>query len=223
MERYGNSFSFESHGISERAYNLIIGFMLLWGFGLNYVMATFFSEPILCFIESMNPIAFLIGYVVCVLIGTLLIHKTGSVGSFIGYTLIAMPIGILLCAFVDGIAVDTIRSAVFVTAIVTLTFMILGTLFPKFFLKLGRVLLFALIGLIIGELLSTLIFRYYSGVYDWLAVGVFSLYVGFDWAKANSLECTVNNAIDSAAELYLDIINLFIRILSIMARSKSRD
>ena len=223
MDDYRSVSSFEQQGISERTYNLIIGFMLLWGFCLNYIMSAYFSEPIIRFIETTNPIVFLIGYFVCVLLGTFLIHKTGSVGSFVGYTLIVAPIGVLLCAYVDSISVDTIKSAVFVTAIVTLTFMILGTLFPKFFLSLGRVLLFALIGLIIGELISTLIFRYHSGIYDWLAVGIFSLYVGFDWAKANALECTVNNAIDSAVELYLDIINLFIRILSIMSRSKSRD
>ena len=39
---------------------------------------------------------------------------------------------------------DTVKSAVLVTAIVTLAFMIAGTLFTNFFLKMGRVLIFSL-------------------------------------------------------------------------------
>ncbi len=43
-------------------------------------------------------------------------------------------------------------------------------------------------------------------------------YIGVDWGRANQIERTVDNAIDSAAALYLDIINLFLRILRIMSK-----
>ncbi len=49
---------------------------------------------------------------------------------------------------------------------------------------------------------------------------LFCGYIGYDWARANQIPKTVDNAIDSAAALYMDIINLFLRILRIMGRSR---
>jgi FtsH-binding integral membrane protein len=51
-------------------------------------------------------------------------------------------------------------------------------------------------------------------------VAIFCGYIGVDWSRANSIPKTLDNAIDSAAALYMDIINLFVRILSIMGRSE---
>jgi FtsH-binding integral membrane protein len=53
---------------------------------------------------------------------------------------------------------------------------------------------------------------------DWVVVGIFCGYIGYDWARANAIPKTLDNAVDSAAAIYIDIINLFIRILSIMGR-----
>ena len=208
--------------ISERAFNMIIGAMLLWGFFLNYVTVAAFGRQVVALVNGMNPLIFLIVYFVLALAGNALVVKGGPALSFVGYTMIAAPIGIVVCMSVQGIPVDMVKSAVLITAIVTLSFMIAGTLFTGFFLTLGRVLFFSLLFTIIGSLISLLLFhsRGYM-VYEWLGAGIFSLYIGYDWARANTCARTVDNAIDLSASLYLDIINLFLRILRIM--SKNRD
>ena len=207
--------------ISERAFNLIIGGMLLWGFFLNYMTVALFAEQAIRLVLGMNPIVFLIAYLVLVLIGNAMVVKGGAGMSFIGYTLIAAPIGILLCISIQGVPVDTVKSAVLVTAIVTLAFMIAGTLFTNFFLKMGRVLIFSLIFMIIGTLISTLLFGgRNNSIFEWLGLALFALYIGYDWARANTCARTVNNAIDLSASLYLDIVNLFLRILEIMNRNR---
>ena len=144
----------------------------------------------------------------------------GGTLVIIGYNLIALPIGVVVCACVTGIPVSIVESAVLVTAIVTLSFMILATIFPGFFLSMGRALGVGLLVAIIAELVSMLIFRSVSSVFEWIFVAIFSLYIGYDWARANTCARTVNNAIDLAANLYLDIINLFLRILEIMSKRK---
>ncbi len=209
--------------ISERAYNLVIGGMLLWGFLLNYITVTFFGAQVVRLVSGMNPLVFLIGYFVIVLLGNTLVVRSGPALSFVGYTLIAAPIGLVLCMALQGYGTGIIREAVLVTAIVTLSFMIAATVFPGFFLRLGRVLFFSLIAMIVGELIAMLIFHSAPVIYEWIGVGIFSLYIGYDWARANSIARTLDNAIDISASLYLDIINLFLRILSIMARSKRRN
>ena len=209
--------------ISERAFNLIIGGMLLYGFVLNYLTVALFAEKVIRLVSNMSPWVFLIGYFVLVLAGNFMVSKGGPALSFVGYTLIAAPIGMVLCLSLSGVPVSIIKSAVLITAIVTLSFMIAGTLFTGFFLKLGRVLFFSLLFTIVGSLISLLLFKNRAGmVYEWLGAGIFSLYIGYDWARANTCACTVDNAIDLSASLYLDIINLFLRIVAIMSDSKRK-
>ena len=130
-------------------------------------------------------------------------------------------IGLLLCVTLQGIPVNTVKSAVLVTSIVSLSFMIVGTLFPGFFLKMGRVLIFALFFMVVGSGISMLLFGRRSGMlYEWLGTAIFSLFIGYDWSRANTCARTVNNAIDLSASLYLDIVNLFLRILQIMSKNR---
>lgn len=206
--------------ISERAFNLLIGGMLLWGFGLNYLMVSLFGAQVARWFVGVSPLAFLLGYFALVLVGSALINRPSPVLSFIGYNLIAVPVGLVLCVALQGYYVDTIRTAALVTAIITLSFMIAATVFPGFFLRMGRVLFFALLVLIVGEIVSLLFFRGTGAAYAWLGAGIFSLYIGYDWARANTCARTVDNAIDLSASLYLDIINLFLRVLSIMGRRR---
>ena len=209
--------------ISERAFNLIIGCMLLWGFLLNYATVALFGEQVTRMVYGMNPLVFLLMYFALVLIGNGMVVRGGPAMSFAGYTLIAAPIGIVVCMSLQGIPVYIVESALLTTAVVTLSFMIAGTLFPGFFLRLGRVLFFSLLFMIVGSLISLLLFGgRNSMLYEWLGAGVFSLYIGYDWARANTCARTVDNAIDLSASLYLDIINLFLRIVQIMANSKRR-
>ena len=206
--------------ISARAFNLIIGGVLLWGFLLNYLMVAFLEPQIHSLVAGAGPIGFLIGYFALVLIGSVMISKGGAAMSFLGYNLIAAPIGIVVCLCLDGVPASTVKTAVLMTAIVTLSFMILATIFPYFFLSLGRVLAFSLGATLVISLVSGLIFHTYSMIYEWIFVGIFSLYIGYDWARANTCAYTVDNAIDLAASLYLDIINLFLRILEIVSRRR---
>ncbi len=207
--------------ISERAFNLIIGAMLLWGFALNYVTVALFARQAMRLVYGTNPLIFLVGYFALVLIGNTMVVRGGAVMSFIGYTMIAAPIGIVVCLSVQGVPLNIVKSAVLTTAVVALSFMIAGTLFPGFFLRLGRVLFFSLLFMVVGSLISLLLFGRRTGmIYEWLGAGLFSLYIGYDWARANTCARTVDNAIDLSASLYLDIINLFLRILSIMSRDR---
>lgn len=208
--------------ISERAFNLIIGGVLAWGFFLNYIMVALFGDRIAYFAARMNPFAYLLIYIVLVLIGSAMIARPSPILSFIGYNLIAVPIGVVLCGALAGIDPSIIETSVLLTAIITLSFMIASVLFPGFFLSIGRVLFFSLLFTLLGELITMIFFRR-GFMYEWLYAGIFSLYIGYDWARANTCARTVDNAIDLSASLYLDIINLFLRVLRIVARNNSRD
>ena len=206
--------------ISDRAFNLIIGGVLLWGFLLNYVMVAFFGEQLTAMVANMGVLPFLLVYFVMVIAGSIMIGKGGALVSFIGYNLIALPVGVVVCSCVEGIPVNVVKTAVLVTAIVTLSFMILATLAPGFFLGMGRVLGISLLFTLLAELITMFIFRRHASIFEWIFVAIFSLFIGYDWARANTCAKTVDNAVDLAASLYLDIINLFLRILALMSRKR---
>ena len=208
--------------LSVRGYNLLIGGLLLWGFLMNFLTVQLLGDKVMNYAMNGGSTVILIGYFISALLGVFLVHRDSPVTTFIGYNLICAPIGILLCVVLAGYEVSTITTAVLITAGITALFMVLAGLRPQIFLSMGRVLGIGLLVLIVGELLTFLIFRSsrMDLVWTWLGAGLFSLYIGFDWARCNVCACTVNNAMAAAANLYLDIINLFLRVLEIVGRRR---
>lgn len=208
--------------ISNEAYNLIIGGVLLYGFIINCIMTAVFGDSIIRFIMG-NPIAFYISYFALAIIGCLMVKKSDKpIFSFIGYNLMVVPIGMVI-AFTVTVYVSVgysqvVATAFGITAAVTLIMMFVASIYPNVFLNMGRVLCITLLSTVIIELIMFFVGAS-LGIIDYIVVGIFCLYIGYDWAKANAIEKTVDNAIDSASELYLDIANLFLRIMRILARA----
>ena len=96
--------------------------------------------------------------------------------------------------------------------------LVLAVAAPQFFLGMGRTLFVTLLMGLVAELVATFLLGYRGMLFDWLFVLVFSGFIGYDVAKAQAFPKTLDNAVDSALDIYLDIINLFIRLLSIFAR-----
>lgn len=204
--------------ISGSLYNFIIGMALLWGFGMNwYIVQTVPVE----LIASINPWVFFIGYFVSCIGGCVLFNASSNpVLSFIGYNMVVLPFGLIVNLVVSKHDAQLVQDAIFVTGGVTIIMMALGTLFPAFFKRIAGALFFALLATLIVELVAYFVFGKRYGITDWIVAAIFCGYIGVDWGRANAIPKTVDNAIDSAAALYMDIINLFLRILEIMARAK---
>ena len=200
--------------VSDQKYNIIIGAMLLYGFIMNAIMVLLTGQ----FFMEMNPIVFLIGYFVSALIGSIMVNVSKNpIVSFIGYNLIVVPIGALLSICLPGYSIGLILSAIIVTAVIAAIMMLLGSMFPQFFSKIGLTLFIALLVGIIAEFVAMLL-GYGGDIFNWIFVIIFSLYMGYDWYRAQAYPKTVDNAIDSAVDLYLDIINIFVRLLEIFGK-----
>ncbi len=201
--------------ISASKFNLIIGGCLLWGFVCNAIIITFFSQWVL----SLNYWLVLIGYLISCFAGVMIYSKSDKPFiSFIGYNLIVLPIGILLTSFLYGTNATIVLQAVVTTGAVTLIMMIASTIYPSFFMKIGNTLFIALLSVIVVEVILVFFFSANPSIMDWGVALIFCGYIGYDWAIANQKEKTADNAVDGAAALYMDIINLFIRIVSILSR-----
>lgn len=202
--------------ISAANYNLLIGLTLLWGFAINWWMVTNIDPQS---IASVNPWIFFIGYFASCFFGIYLFNRSRIPAvSFIGYNFVVVPFGLIVNMVVSSYDTAIVAEAIKITGMVTAVMMILGTLFPAFFQKISGALTIALLVVIVVELVEVFIFGVHHGIIDWIVVLIFCGYIGYDWGRANQIPKTVDNAIDSAAALYMDIINLFIRILRILGR-----
>lgn len=204
--------------VGDFQYNLTIGLVLLWGFAVNWLMVRYIPvEPLL----QINPWVFLIGYFASCLGGVYLFSRsTNPLVSFIGYNLVVVPFGLIINLVVSAYDPALVLDAMRVTGLVTLVMMVLGSTFPRFFQKIAWALTLALLAVIVIELVEVFIFKIHHGILDWAVALIFCGYIGYDWGRANLIPKTIDNAVDSAAALYMDIINLFLRILRIMGRRR---
>lgn len=202
--------------ISTRLYNFIIGAVLLYGFLLNVLIVK--SIPVASLL-SINIWVFLIGYFVSCMLGIYLFTaSSNALVSFIGFNFVAVPFGLIVNIVTSQYSPDLVINAMQVTTVVTCIMMMLGTAYPKFFESIASGLFWGLLASIIAELILTFVFKMDLGIMDWIIAAIFCGYIGYDWGKASALPKTVDNAVDSAAALYMDIINLFLRILEIMGK-----
>jgi FtsH-binding integral membrane protein len=200
--------------VSANTYNLILGGCVLYGLIMNLLLVLTCGE----FVMALNPTVVIIGYFISVILGAFISRSTSPVVSFIGYNFIAVPIGLLLSASLPLYALDTIIVSFGATAAIVTIMIALSTAFPHFFLSLGRTLGITLLATIVVELVAILL-GFSVGWIDFIVVGIFTLYVGFDWSRAQAYPKTIDNAVDSAIDIYMDVINIFLRILSILSRS----
>ncbi len=213
-----NAYVNEGEIISTRMYNLIMGLVVLYGLVINFILCITVGPDIF---YSINPILFIILYFVLALSGSFIATKSNSaVVSFLGYNMVVLPLGILVSFIVDvygGVDSSVVAGAFYYTMLITAIMVLAAILFPQFFSGLGRVLLVALSALLIVGLFMS-IFGFYSNVYSYIAAAIFSLYIGFDVWRSQQYPKTADNAVDCALDIYMDIINLFLRLVEILGR-----
>jgi FtsH-binding integral membrane protein len=205
--------------LDARTYNLVIGGITLYGLLLNLLMCKFLGD----FAMSINPIVLIIGYFVSCFAGVAIAVKSDSaLISFIGYNLVVVPVGLVLSISMYSykqVSPELIPQAIGITAIIVAMMVALSVAFPNFFSKLGAVLFSTLLALIIVEVV-TLILGIDSIIFAYIGAVIFSLYIGYDYWKAQQYPMTLDNAVDSALDIYLDIINLLLRVLRILSKKK---
>lgn len=201
--------------ITSQMYNGVLGGTVLWGILVNIIMSTVFADAIL----DMNYLAVVLIYFIGSFVSMLVVYNSSNpVISFVGFTGLSISMGLLLTFYVSLFDFASIMLAFVSTGIVVGIMIACTVLFPEFFKGLGRVLFATLLIAVATEFILSLIMGIDSTIFDYLIVVIFCGYIGYDWVKAQKYTPTLDNAVDSAADIYVDIVNLFVRILSIIAK-----
>ena len=205
--------------LSRRGYNCAIIAVLLWGLIVNVILCATVGDVY----RLINPALFLILYLVCSFAGIYIAGRSRNpLVSFLGYNMIVVPFGLTVSTLVEaygGIGSQVVRDAFIYTALITAGMLCATVAFPEMFKNLGGALLGCLIGLIVCEVVL-LILRIDQVVTDWIAAGLFSVYIAYDIHRSQQFTPTLDNAVDCALDIYMDIANLFIRLLRVLSKSK---
>lgn len=204
--------------MSRRAFYFALGCILTWGFFATSVASqqTATWQP--------NIFVFLIVGLVVPIIGIVISAKSdNAVISFIGFNMVVVPFGAILgpvLAHYELVQPGVVTQAALVTAAVTALMAVSGLLFPQFYERIGGVLFMTLVCLLIVRIVQMFVPALQDlGIVDYLAAGLFALYIGYDMYRASEIPATLDNAVDVAVSLYLDIINLFLTLLRIFGGS----
>ncbi len=206
--------------LSRRAYNAAIGIVLVIGLAINAAMAQFL--PAAAFeIMYEYPWAVILGFLAAAIASYFIIYKSDNPAiSFAGFILLSAAFGYLVAATVQSYTETTVTRAFMLTAAITLAMVVVATIVPNVFAKMGTALFAALAITLIAEVATIFITHSDPIAFDYIFVVIFALYVGYDWQKSQAYPPTLDNAVDSAADIYVDIVNLFVRLLAILGRNK---
>lgn len=208
--------------IDRQKYNMIMGGVVVYGLVINLILC----KAVPNVYDYINPIAFLILYLVLAIGGTVISAKSSNpIMSFIGYNMVVVPSGLVVSMSVQiygGMDSAIVSQAFTYTLCISGIMIAASMLWPAAFETMGKYLFMGLIAVLIGSVIG----MFFSGgftVVSWFGALIFSLYIGYDFYRAQQYTPTLDNAIDCALDIYLDIINLFLRLLRILGRSSSRD
>jgi FtsH-binding integral membrane protein len=146
--------------------------------------------------------------------------------KIIGLTMISGGLGLISGPYIGHFKLASVVEIAAATVMLTLILGAIGTLIPKSLSNWGTTLLTLLVALILMQILLPLAYSLMGlpmaglrNALDWLGVILFSAYIVYDFNRAQELQKTVSNAMDCGVSVFLDIANLFIRLLSIFGQS----
>jgi FtsH-binding integral membrane protein len=133
-------------------------------------------------------------------------------------------IGAVLAGFVGAGMTDIVLQAGVATVAVTVAMSFIGLTVKQDLTVWGSFLYTALIGLV-GAFIANIFIgqSIISLVASAFAVGVFSLFLIFDTNRIRRTPDTMGNAVMITLDIYLDIVNLFLNLLNLLAELSEDD
>lgn len=201
--------------LTNFSYMKTIGILVILGLLVNTLFCFVFEDAF----NTINPIVFIIGYLILSIGAIIMMNKTENrLILTLCYFFIVIPTGIIVSNAVSYYNLNSaiVFEALLLTTLITTCMIILGFTNQKFFLKIGNILFGSLLILIVSYLIC-FILNIHLSVLSWVSAFLFSIYIGYDISVAQNQAKTFKNAILSTTNIYLDIINLFMNVLEILS------
>lgn len=221
--------------LTDRQYLIAYFGSILYGLVLTALVGKFavdhaLMEFMMDLFGNWGPIVLAVGVVLIAFGGIILAQSSEEPQvSLLGHTIVAAAFGFLIGPFTAAFSAELVLKAMLTTMGVVLVLTVVGIMFPRLLAGYAIYFFGALTVLVVGQFgllglaaMGVPLSDTALNIVDWIAVVIFSGYLIIDTGRAMTVPKTLDNAIDCSMATYLDIINLFIRILELYARSQRR-
>lgn len=214
--------------LSRRLYMLLVCASTAAGIFVAATASTFSSSWDLQAMSGWVTLGLVLGVLAVSFVGIWIAQSSSDpMVSLIAYlTFVAAPFGLLLGPLVALYQPDSVLKIFGLTVLVVLALGFIGAALPANLASWGTPLLGALL-LLIGGLLVVPVLGAFGvpiegamTALDWIGLLIFGALVVYDLNRAARLPHTVDNAVDSGLAVFLDFINIFIRLLSLFGVKK---
>lgn len=207
----------ERTGSNEMSYPLFMMLVTMWtgsAIAVTTVLSFAFTGLVLTW-----PI--FIGLVVVAIAGVFVTSSDNPIFSFIGLMMIAVPFGILTGPIVAQVAAVDVAKVFLMTTVIVVVLGVIGTVIPENLDSWLPWIIGLLIVAIIGQFLIVPVaglfgFAVSSGlaIWDWVVIALFFGITVYDFNRAKRVPRTLDNSIYTGVAIYLDWLNIYIRLLS---------
>lgn len=200
---------------------LFIGLLITFASGYALTL----NVPLMLNVLSIGILPIAIAEIVIALVLGIRLAKMNPLTMKILYIVYSILTGVTFSVIFVVFEVSSLISIFIITAIIFALLAFYGYTTKRDLTKIGNIALIALIGIIVGGLLNMLIFK--SSMFDTALtiVGalIFIAYIAYDVNKVKQLMLVIGEeraAVYGAFQLYLDFINLFIRLLELFGKRR---
>lgn len=212
---YGNE-------LSDRVFVGLLGFYVAAGFGLSAAIAVLTYNMRIPLVVGM-----VIGLVIPI-VGIIISAKSDNwLVSTFGYLLVVVPFGALLGPVVAQYELTSVIQIAIMVFFVSVGMWIVGMVIPPIASNWSGYFVMILLVIILGDvarvvMVSLGIQTQTFHLWHWAIAVFFAGLIVYDVNKAMQGYKTMDNVADAACGIYLDILNLFLRVLAAGGNKKSR-
>lgn len=200
---------------------LFIGLLITFASGYALTL----NEQLMIQVLALGILPIAIIEIVIALVLGIRLAKMHPLTMKILYVIYSILTGVTFSVIFVAFEVSSLISIFIITAIIFALLAFYGYTTKRDLTKIGTIALIALLGIIIAGILNIFIFKstMFDTVLTMLGVLIFIAYIAYDVNKVKQLMLVIGEekaAVYGAFQLYLDFINLFIRLLELFGKRR---
>lgn len=200
---------------------LFIGLLITFASGYALTL----NEQLMIQVLALGILPIAIIEIVIALVLGIRLAKMQPLTMKILYVIYSILTGVTFSVIFVAFEVSSLISIFIITAIIFALLAFYGYTTKRDLTKIGTIALIALLAIIIAGILNIFIFKstMFDTVLTMLGVLIFIAYIAYDVNKVKQLMLVIGEekaAVYGAFQLYLDFINLFIRLLELFGKRR---
>ncbi len=208
--------------LSASTFNTVMSATVVFGLMLFAAFGSLSARVVQAhLIVGRGALAYLLTLVILFFVGAVASTSRAPARAVVGLALNASSLGALFGPVANYYQRGSIIDIALGTALLTIVLGAAGALYPRSLEKWGGILCLAVSGLFLVQLSEVM--RHpsdpaFRSPTSWIGVIIFSASIVYDFNRAQLVARTIPNAIQCGIAIFVDVVNIFLRLLRVLGR-----